>query len=230
MAPKKSVDLYNQALDYIQAGNMQEGITTLEESLMEDAEDPVTWRLYAVSLTAVGRPDDAATAMKKAETFGSDDVDSLLMKVAEAQMEGNLDKAISRFEDALEIDDSRFEIWAGYALTLIDGLYESDSLDASEKAVTLAPEESHAWYARGRILRLTRNFDQALEAFDKAVTLDTTQPIFWHERGMVQAELEKFADAAASFENVLAIHPTDQPAQQGLDIMKAKIAEANGTE
>lgn len=221
---KKSEELYDQALDLIQAGKVQDGLAAIEESLMEDAKDALTWRLYGVALSAVGRAEDAASAMNKAEELGLPDVDGFLMKAAEAQVAGNFDAAISRYEDALEIDEERFEIWSGYAIVLLQAGYASDALEASEKGISLGAEEPQAWYARGRVLRLTGDMEGALPAFDKAVALDPSSAIVWHERGMVQVELDDPESAITSFEKVLEIQPGDPAASQGLAIARAKVS------
>ncbi len=215
----KSEELYDQALDLIQAGQVAEGLTTIEESLMEDAEDALTWRLYAVTLTAVGRQEDAAAAMQKAQAFGLDDVDGLLMRAAEAQVAGDFEAAISRFEDALELDDGRYELWAAYALALLQAGYNKDALESSEKAISLGADEAQAWYARGRVLRLTGDLQAALPAFERAVELDPKIPVAWHERGMVQVELGDHTAATESFERVLELQPDDPAARQALEII-----------
>ena len=66
---EKSEELYDKALDLIQQGNVPEGISVIEESLMEDAQDAMTWRLYGVALTSVGRSEDAAAAMEGGEVW-----------------------------------------------------------------------------------------------------------------------------------------------------------------
>lgn len=220
---EKSEILYDKALDLIQAGNVPEGIAAIEESLMEDAEDPLTWRLYSVTLAAVGRGDDAAAAMAKAEGFGLGEIDSLLMKAAQSQVEGQIDAAISRFEDALELDAERFEIWAGYALALLQAGYLKDALEGSEKAVALGADEAQAWYARGRVLRLTGDAHAALPAFDKAVAADPLMAVAWHERGMVQVQAKDLAGAAKSFERVLELQPGDAAAAQALEIVRQQM-------
>lgn len=215
----KSEELYDKALDLIQGGKVLEGLAAVEESLMEDAEDALTWRLYAVTLTAIGRPDDAAAAMQKAEAFGLGDVDGFMMKAAEALVAGNFEAAISRYEDALELDESRFELWASYALALLQAGYHNDALEASEKAISLGPDEPQAWYARGRVLRLTGDMQAALPAFDRAVELDPAMRVAWHERGMVQVELGDTGAAADSFRRVLELRPGDAAAKQALEIV-----------
>jgi len=222
---EKSELLYDQALDLLQAGDVPAGLKAIEESLMEDAEDALTWRLYGVTLTAIGRTDDATSAMEKAEALGIGDIDGMLMKAAEAQVGGRIDAAISRYEDALEIDESRFEIWAAYCLVLLQAGYQKDALEASEKAVTLGGEEPQAWYARGRVLRLTGDIGGALTAFDKAVAGDANNAVTWHERGMVQTAAEDLEGAEKSFERVLELQPGDASADQALQIVRAKMQE-----
>ena len=215
----KSEELYDKALDLIQAGQVAEGLAAIEESLMEDAEDALTWRLYAVTLTAIGREEDAAAAMQKAEAFGLGDIDGFLMRAAEAQVAGNFEAAISRYEDALELDGSRFELWAAYALALLQAGYNNDALESSQKAVSLGAEEAQAWYARGRVLRLTGDMQAALPAFDQAVKLGPEVPIAWHERGMVLVELGASKAASESFERVLELQPDDAAARKALEII-----------
>ena len=215
----KSEELYDRALDLLQAGNVAEGLTAIEESLMENSEDPLTWRLYAVTLTAIGRHADAAAAMEKAQGFGLGDVDALLMKAAEAQVAGDIDAAISRYEDALELDESRHELWAAYSLALLQAGYNKDALESSEKAISLGADDAQAWYARGRVLRLTGDMPGALTAYDRAVELDSSIPVAWHERGMVQVELGENRAAAKSFDRVLELQPDDPAAREALRII-----------
>jgi tetratricopeptide (TPR) repeat protein len=220
---EKSEELYDEALAFLQGGDIPKGIAVIEECLMEDSQDPLTWRLYGVALTAAGRPEDAAAAMKKAQACGLDDVESFLMKATEAQMAGNLAAVITHFEDALELKDDRFEIWGAYALALLEGGYDHDALEASKKATTLGAEHPQAWYARGRVLRLTGDMEGALTAFDRAVALDAKTAVAWHERGMVLVELGDLKAAVEAFERVLKLQPDDAAASEALRIVSARM-------
>ena len=221
---EKSEELYDKALQLLQSGNVTDGITTIEESLMEDAQDALSWRLYAVALTAAGRNDDATAAMVKAEGCGLDPVDTMLMKAAEAQIAGNLEGAISLFEDAIEHDDQRYEVWCAYALVLVEADYHQDALDAIEKAINHGgKDDAQVWYARGRIYRMMGDLKKALPAFDQSITLDSTAAIAHHERGMVQAELGGLEDAIRSFEQVLELIPGDPAASEALEVIKSQL-------
>ena len=217
-----SEQLYDDALELLQVGRIPEGIAAIEESLMEDAGDPLTWRLYGMALSAAGRTEDAASAMRKAEDLGIGAADSLVTKAAEAQMAGKLAAAITHYEDALELEPDRFEIWSAYALVLQEGGYEKDALEASDKATSLGSEDPRIWYMRGRILRLAKDMENALPAFDRAVALDARFPPAWHERGMVQAELGDLDGAIRSFERVLELQPGDAAAKQAMEIIEQR--------
>ncbi len=219
---EKSEQLYDDALELLQGGKLPEGIALIEESLMEDAADPQTWRLYSIALTAAGRPDDAAAAMTKAEAFGLSGADQFLVKAAEAQMVANFDAAVTHYEDALELEDGRFEIWGAYALALVSAGYEKDALEASEKACALGADEAQAWYARGRVLRLMKDMENALPAFDRAVALYPDFALACHERGMVQVELGDLDGATRSFKHVLELQPGDPAAIEALKIIEGK--------
>ena len=131
---------YDSAVDFLQAGNLDEALTAVEDCLTEDHEDVGAWQLYALILTAAQRPEDAAKASAKAEELGKsgdNSVESLLMKAASAAVEGRHPQAISLYEDALEKDGARFDIWLNYALVLIQEGYTNDAMDAAAKAVEL---------------------------------------------------------------------------------------------
>ncbi|CAN5154867.1 hypothetical protein BH23VER1_BH23VER1_22580 [soil metagenome] len=219
----ESDEEYDEAVEHLQMGELAEALGALERALMADSGDAQTWQLYSVVLTALGRPEDAERAGAKAGELGLDPVDGLLMKAAEATVTGKKAEAICHYEDALEIDAGRFEIWTSYALLLLDEGYKSDALEASGKAVALEGGEAQVWYARGRVLRLCGDTEGALPAFDRAVELDPNLAPAWHERGMVMVTGDRLDEALECFEKVLELAPDDPSATQAKAIVQAKM-------
>lgn len=221
-----SIEFYNKALDAIQAGQLPEALTAIESSLTEDPKDGQSWQLYAVILNAAGRADDAAKAMEKVKECGISDIDELLMKAGDAAAAGEHGKAITYYEDALEIDSSRFEIHASYALVLLEENYEKDARDAAETACDIAPEEAFAWYVRGRVLRLNHQPEEALKSLKKAVDLDANLLPAVYEKGMLLAEAGKAGEALSCFEKVLSVHPDDPAALEAKGALITAINQA----
>lgn len=217
-----SIDHYNAAIDAVQANQLPEALTAIEASLTEEPNDPQTWQLYHGILTALGQDEKATKAMEKVKELGLSEVDEFLLKAGNAAAEGKLGLAITHYEDALELDDTRGEIYTSYALTLMEEKYTNDALEASAKAVELLPSDAMSQYARGRILRLTGKKEEALEALTKAAQLPNAPVLAIYERGMLLSESGQLPEALKCFDQVLTAHPTDENAATA----KAQLIEA----
>lgn len=210
---------YNRALDAIESGDLPGALGAIESALMFDAKDSGYWQLYAVLLAQAGRTEDAEKAKSKAAEFGLDEVDSLLMKAAEAAAGKNWNKAVTACEQALEMDPGRGEVWGSYAANLLEGGYRKDALEASAKAVELIADEPQLWYLRGRILRLSESLAEAEEAYQKAVTLDSGFALAWYEKGMVHHVQEDITKARECFLKAKELQLDDPGVEEALKIV-----------
>lgn len=220
---KPSLRLYNDAVDAVQAGQLSDALEAIENSLTEDPRDAQTWQLYAVILNALGESEKANKAMAKVSELGLSEADTLVLKAAEAMGKGKVGVAITHYEDALEIDPERGEIHTAYALALMEGDYAKDAEEASDKAISLLPEDATAWYAHGRVLRLRGKKVTALNALSKSVELDPNLIVAVYEKGMLLAEAEKLQDALQCFNQVLKAHPTDSGAAEARAQIMARL-------
>ena len=217
-----AIDFYNAAIDAVQSNQLPEALAAIESSLTEEPNDAESWQLYHGILSALGQEEKAAKALEKVKELGLNEVDELLLKAGQAAADGKLPLAITHYEDAIELDGTRGEIYVSYALTLMEEKYTADALEASAKAVELLPDDAMAQYARGRILRLTGDKEEALDALTKAAQLPNAPLLSIYERGMLLSESGQLEEALKCFEQVLTAHPTDENAAQA----KAQILEA----
>lgn len=216
------IEFYNAAIDAVQSGQLPEALKAIEASLIEGPNDVQSWQLYAVILNALGETEKAGNAMAKVKELGLSEADELVMKAADAIGQGKTDLAITHYEDALELEPERAEVYVSYALVLMQGGYAKDAVEASAKAVELTPQDASAWYTRGRILRLSNKKEEALKAYDKALALEPGLILASYERGMVLAETGQLQEALDCFEKVLKNHPEDAAAAEA----KANILKA----
>jgi len=216
------IELYNAAINAVQSGKLPEALKAIEVSLTEDPNDVQSWQLYAVILNALGETEKAGNATAKVKELGLSEADELVMKAADAIGQGKTDLAITHYEDALELEPERADLYVSYALVLMQGGYVKDAVEASAKAVVLTPQDASAWYARGRILRLSNKKEEALEAYNKALALEPGLILASYEHGMVLAETGQLQEALDCFEKVLKDHPEDAAAAEA----KANILKA----
>lgn len=222
-----NVKYYNAAIDAAQSGDLSTALKAIESALTEDPVDMQSWQLYAVILNASGQTEKAEKALAKVRELGLSDVDELIMKAADAIGQNKIGAAITHYEDALELEPDRAEVYVSYALALIQGDYPADADEASAKAVEMAPNDASAWYARGRVLRLRGKKEEALKALEKALSLEGNLVLAKYECGMILAETGRLEAALKCFEDVLRDHPQDENALQAKASILAKMEEGN---
>jgi tetratricopeptide (TPR) repeat protein len=221
--PPSSIELYNDALDALQAGNAPEALAFIVDSLTEDPADTQTWQLYIVILNALGRTDDALRATAKVKEMGISAADELVMKGAACASGGDIPAAIPHYQAAIELEPDRAELHTALALALMQCGQQDAALAAAEKAVALDPEDSHTHYALGHILRLSERKDAALSAFNRALELDPDLMIALYEQGMVLADHERLEEALANFEKFLKVHPADPAASEAVSNLRYRL-------
>lgn len=222
-----NVKYYNAAIDAAQSGDLPAALKAIESALTEDPVDVQSWQLYAVVLNATGQTEKAEKAMVKVRELGLGEADELIMKAADAIGQNKIGVAITHYEDALELEPDRAEVYVSYALALMQGDYPADAEEASAKAVELAPEDASAWYARGRILRLRGKKEEALKALETALGFQGNLVLAKYECGMILAETGRLDAALKCFEDVLSDHPEDENAIQAKAAILAKMEEGN---
>ncbi len=218
---------YNAAIDAAQSGDLASALKAIESALTEEPADVQSWQLYAVILNAAGQTEKAEKAQAKIRELGLSEVDDLIMKAADAIGQNKIGLAITHYEDALELEPDRPEVYVSYALALMQGGYPADAEEASAKAVELASDDASAWYARGRILRLRGKKEDALKALEKALTLQGNLVLAKYECGMILAETDRLEAALKCFDDILRDHPEDENAQQARVAILAKMGGDN---
>ena len=222
-----NVKFYNAAIDAAQSGDLAGARKEIESALTEDPQDVQSWQLYAVILNSLGESEQASKALAKVKDLGLSEVDELIMKAADAIGQNKFGAAITHYEDALELEPDRAEVYVSYALALIQGDYPSDAEEAASKAVELGPGDPSAWYVRGRILRLRGKKREALESLEKALELQSNLVLARYECGMVLADLGELHAALECFELILADHPDDPSAAEAKAAILAKMEGLN---
>jgi tetratricopeptide (TPR) repeat protein len=222
-----NVEYYNAAIDAAQSGDLAGARGAVESALTEDPNDVQSWQLYAVILNSLGEGEKAAKALAKVKELGLSEVDELIMKAADAIGQNKFGVAITHYEDALELEPDRSEVYVSYALALMQGDYPADAEEAAGKAVELGPRDPSAWYAQGRILRLRGKKQEALQSLQKALELQGNLVLARYECGMILAEMGELPSALECFEKVLAEHPDDPNAAEAKAAILARMDQSN---
>ena len=222
-----STEFYNQAIDAVQAGQLEKAISCAESALTEDPGDSLSWQLYVKLLTAAGRTEDAASAREKLMAMGISETERMMIEASEELAGGNLDGAINIYRQAADESPEDLDIHSSLALALFQKGETQAAIETGRKAVGLAPTDSRANYALGHMLRLEGHKDEALEALTRAVDAEPDFMPAVYEQGMIFVDKGHFEKALQNFEKFSAAHPEDENARLAIENIKKELGRTD---
>lgn len=107
------------------------------------------------------------------------------------------------------------EAWKELSLGYVELRQWRDALDASKKAVELAPDDLLLWQTLGRINVALRRPLDALDSFQHATALNERDVGSWVQQGVLNMQIRRLPDAKIAFERALAVSPGDTEALCG---------------
>jgi len=221
--PEDSTHFYNQAIDAIQTGQLEKAISYTESALTEDPTDRLSWQLYVKLLTAAGRTEDAATAKEKLASMEISETERMMIEASEQLATGNLEGAISIYQQAIAQNPEDPDIHSSLALALFQNGQTEAAIESGRKSVDLAPNDSRVNFALGHMLRLEGHKDEALEALTRAVDAESDFIPAIYEQGMVFAEKGQMEKALANFERFSHAHPEDENARTAIQNLQREL-------
>jgi tetratricopeptide (TPR) repeat protein len=145
-----------------------------------------------------------------------------------------LDKAISAFERAIQINPNSHYAYYGKGLTLFLQYKNQQAVDAFKQATKLAPNFSPAWRYLSETLWDLNQYPQALNAYDQAIKISPEYFVLYVGRGRVLYKLKRYQEAISSYNQALKLNPNDSltyknrgNAHSGLKDYQRAIADYN---
>jgi len=136
-------------------------------------------------------------------------------------MKGDYLTADTTIQSALKLDPNNGRAHAYYAFLLGDmfqngaGSYTDPIKTASEEsrvAVSLAPDSLEAHWARGRILYLTANYEEAVAEYRAAININAFVPQLHLDLGVTYKAMSLIDDAIKEYTLANTLNPTDYTA------------------
>jgi tetratricopeptide (TPR) repeat protein len=91
--------------------------------------------------------------------------------------EGQLDEAISKYEEAVALDPNFADAWEGLSMALADKEIWTEAIEAAKKVVELTPDEQLGYTNVSRIYQRAGNVPEAEAWAAKARLLDWKQQL-----------------------------------------------------
>jgi tetratricopeptide (TPR) repeat protein len=159
-------------------------------------------------LVRTGKPQEAATAFRRALARQPNNYDALLGLARAEDIAGNAAAAESTYRRAIALQPN---YWAGY--NKVGAFYAgharyTEAAAMFRRVTQLQPEVARGYSNLGGALDLLGRFDEAKAAFQSSIAREPTSQAY-SNLGTVQYFLGQFVDSAASFERAVELTPAN---------------------
>src|SRR5437870_9224317 len=149
---------------------------------------------------------------------------------------GDLDKAISHFEEALKIrsgkPEAHYDVGSAFVLkNLVDALARKGQSDEAmvhyEEAIKLQPNYAEAYYNRGNVLLAKGRIDEAIVDLEKTLQIQPDDVDAHTCLGNALLRQGLLKEAIAHYEKALALAPEDPHARNNIAWVLATSSDAS---
>jgi tetratricopeptide (TPR) repeat protein len=202
-------------------GKFSKAIDTYTEAIRISPSDPTIYVALARVQIFAGKYDDAQTNAQNALLLNPNNSMALAVLAWAQDMKGDYTAADTTIQEALRLDPNNGNAHAYYAFLLGDmfqnsvGPYTDPIKTAGEEsrvAVSLAPNSLEAHWARGRILYLTANYEEAVSEFRTAINNNSFVPQLHLDLGVTYKALSLIDEAIKEYTLANTLNPTDYTA------------------
>ena len=189
---------YNLARVYIESGEVDKGVTQLEELLAEDPENSVIlstigWAYYLLNDYA----SSYAVYRRILDRIPSDE-NGLYNAAVVAWLLDEKTEALGYYQ-RLYAENGDDEILYRIASIFIDLERWSDAIDTLTEYTALKSDDSDAFYDLGVVYTADRLYGEALQAFDRAIELQTNNAVFLFEKAAILLRYIENVDEGLKF-------------------------------
>jgi len=150
-------------------------------------------------------------------------IDILHLKGVIANQRGNFKEAARLINQAIKLipDASKDNpAFSSFYQNIANAYFQDDDIEnakgAYKQALSLQPNNVDARFNYSKLLKDTRQYQQAIDELDTILTLMPTYTNVFAEKAKIYFELKRFDDAKSFFEKKLAVDSFDYEANMGL--------------
>jgi tetratricopeptide (TPR) repeat protein len=175
---------YNLARVYIESGDVDKGVTQLEELLAEDPENSVILSTIGWAYYLLNDYESSYEVYRRILDRTPSDENGLYNAAVVAWLLDAKTESLAYYQ-RLYAESGDDEILYRIASIYLDLELWSDAIGTLTEYTALEPEDSDAFYDLGVALTADRLYGEALEAFDRAIELQTDNPVFLFEKAVI---------------------------------------------
>jgi tetratricopeptide (TPR) repeat protein len=223
-----------QAQEFFNQGKLTQAISAYEQALALKPNDPSIYVALAQVQVFAGNYKDAQTNAEDALLLNPNLSEANAVRAWALDWQGDYLDAEASVKQALQLDPNNADAHAFYAEVLADdyltgGETTTDGLntaiDESKTALTLAPNSLIAHRARGYILEVTGNYEEAIREYQAADTINDNIEDIHLSLGRNYRALGSYDQAVEEFTKANALDPADPTADELISRTYATVGE-----
>ncbi|HQX15301.1 MAG TPA: tetratricopeptide repeat protein [Anaerolineales bacterium] len=211
--PTRSAESFVTDADQLAAeGRFLQSIDAYEEAIRSSPQDPSLYIAVARVQVLAGKPVDAQANAENALLLDPGNALAIAVRAWAANAQGNTSDALRWIEEALQIDPNNGLAHAYYTEILVDsGSFDNvtKAIEESKVALALAPDTMEAHRARGILLEVTDNYDEAIREFEQALTYNDNIADLHLRIGLNYRAISAPAQAIDAFTRADVLNPAD---------------------
>ena len=154
----------------------------------------------------------------------------LLYRGIANRKQGDWEKALSDFTEAIKLNSKNAEIFKERAYLYFRLERHSEAVTDYSAALYVSPNNPDLYAVRGESYRMSSDFDRALADFDRALELDPQHEFAYRSRGNLYVDKRDNDKALADFEASLRIDPESAQTYASCARLYMKIGELEKAE
>ena len=198
-------------------GKLLQAIDAYTQAISARADDPAVYVALARVQVFAGKYDEALVNAEYAILLNSDNSMAHAIRGWARSQKGDYANAKISIQRALELDPQNGMAHAYYAELLgneyLNNIGPTDAItlagEESKNAISLAPDSIEAHRARGYILYITNNYEEAVAEYKKAINLNANIPDLHIDLGVTYRALGLIDEAVQEYTLANTLNPTD---------------------
>lgn len=165
------------------------------------------WNNKGMSLSALGRREEALICYSKALAFDAGEPKSWSNKGFDLQQLGRHNEALECYDKALSLAPQLDGVWSNKGSCLDAMRRREEALVCYDNALVTDFRNGKTWNNKGRVLDSLGRSREAIGCYQESLAVDPRYAEAWNNLGACLNTLGKYKEALACYEKALAIDP-----------------------
>ncbi|MFN8411993.1 MAG: tetratricopeptide repeat protein [Anaerolineales bacterium] len=199
-----------EAEGYFTEGKLEPAIDSYKQAIIASPSDPSLHVALARVEVWAGQYKDAQNSAEDALLLNPDNSMAHAVRAWALDFQGSYLEAETSITRAIELDPQNALAYAYYTEIILDsGGDVQKAIDASAKAIALAPDKLETHRARGYLLEATGNYEEAIREYQEAIKINNNIPDLHLSLGRNYRTLGIYDQAVDEFTRADTLNPQD---------------------